>query len=256
MFDEPICLTDRLKAVLPALPAARDALNLVELVLDSPTPPAKFAELSLLLKGLCPEPHEREATAPEWRDAASEVAPLCEYTFAGQMLELGLYEQALLVDPRPAWQMSSVSQHLVFAGLPAVYIAAVLPSIDFDRATSNAFDVAHARVVIADRVRSVCIEALDAAHAIRRFAGWSIDDLGFALLAVRSLSATYPQHQVQTARRHSFAAHFGSDLYAAGVCNSANCDAALGSDARSGQVLHDGVSTRRIWPPDGCRAPT
>ena len=81
LLDEPICLTDRLKAVLPNSPAARDALNLVELVLDSPMPPAKFAALSLLLGGLCPEPGEREATAEEWRGAASEVSAL----FAGQM---------------------------------------------------------------------------------------------------------------------------------------------------------------------------
>ena len=108
LLDEPICLTDRLKAVLPNSPAACDALNLVELVLDSPTPPAEFAALPLLLGGPCPELGEREATAEEWRGAASEVTALCEYTFAGQMLELGLYEHALLVDPKPAWQMFSV----------------------------------------------------------------------------------------------------------------------------------------------------
>ena len=185
LFDEHICLTDRLKAVLPNSPADRDALNLVELVLDSPVPPAKFAALSLLLGGLCPEPGEREATAEEWRAAASEVTALCEYTFAEQMLELGLYEHALLVDSRPVWQMFSVSQHLVFAGLPPVHLAAVLPSIDFDRTASNAFDVAYARVVIADRVRSVCIEALHATHSLRRFADWSIDDLECGLLAIR-----------------------------------------------------------------------
>ena len=43
----------------------------------------------------------------------------------------------------------------------------------------------YARVVIADRVRSVCIEALHATHSLRRFAGWSIDDLECGLLAIR-----------------------------------------------------------------------
>lgn len=81
--------------------------------------------------------------------------------------------------------MFSVSQHLVFNGLPLIHLAAVLPGIDFDRATSNAFDLAHSRVVIADRVRSVCIDALHAAHSLRRFADWSIADLECALLAIR-----------------------------------------------------------------------
>ena len=112
MVDEFVTLMDRLKFGLPASPAARDALNLVELVLNAPTPPAKFGALSLLLKSLCREPNEREATAQEWRDAASEVAELYEYTFAGQMLELGLYEHALPADPKPALQMFFVSQHL------------------------------------------------------------------------------------------------------------------------------------------------
>ena len=81
--------------------------------------------------------------------------------------------------------MFSASQHLMFGGLPPVQLATVLPSIDFDRETSNAFDVAYARVLIADRIRSVCIEALHAAHSIRRLADWSIDDLECALLAIR-----------------------------------------------------------------------
>ena len=185
MVDECVSLTDRLKAVLPNSPAARDALNLVELVLDNPTPPAKFTALSLLLGGLCPDPDEREATAEEWRSAASEVTELCEYTLAGQMLELGLYEHALCLDPRPAWRMFSVSQYLMFAGHLPLQLGDVLPRVDFDQARSNAFDVAHARVVIADRVRSVCIEALHAAHSLRRFADWSIDDFECALLATR-----------------------------------------------------------------------
>ena len=105
MVYEHVTIMYRLKYGLPASPAARDALSLVELVLDASAPPAKFAVLSLLLGGLCPEPDEREATAQEWRDAASEIAELCEYTFAGQMLKLAFYERALLVDREPAWQM-------------------------------------------------------------------------------------------------------------------------------------------------------
>ncbi|MEP7294626.1 MAG: hypothetical protein ABI702_00435 [Burkholderiales bacterium] len=185
MSDQYASLTDRLRAVLPNSSAARDAVNLVELLLEALDPPANFAALSVLLNALTAIPGEPKASAQAWRDAASQVCELCEYTSAGQMLELALYEHALVLDPRPAWQMFSVSQHLMFAGLQPVQLAAVLPSIDFDRATSNAFDVAHARLVIADRVRSVCMDAAHAARSLRRFADWSIDDLECALLAIR-----------------------------------------------------------------------
>lgn len=55
MIQEHITLMDRLKYGIPASPATRDALNLVEMVLDAPTPPAKFTELSRLLNSQCPE---------------------------------------------------------------------------------------------------------------------------------------------------------------------------------------------------------
>ena len=178
-------LSSLLKSVLPNTAAARDALHLVALVQVSELALPAYEPLRLHLDLAGWEPSGHRAESSDWRAAAARVTELCEFSAGGQMLELGLHEIALLIDPSLTWQMFSVTQHLMFAGIPLVHPDDVLPIIDFGRATANAFDVAHAREIIRDRVRSICMDAAHAAGAMRRFPQWSVNDLAAALLAIR-----------------------------------------------------------------------
>ena len=185
IIDRCLCLRDRLKAVLPNSPSARDAVNLVDLLMEAEDPPTNFAALRKLLGNLVWFGDGPEPSAEVWRTVAAQVGELCGFTPIGQELERGMFEHALRMDPRPEWLMFSVSQHLMLAGLPSVPLAVVLPEIDFEKARANSFDVGHAREVIRDRVRSVCMNAEHAAGSMQPFEGWSIADLENELLALR-----------------------------------------------------------------------
>lgn len=178
-------LIDQLKDVLPNSPAAQDAVNLVDLLLEARNPPVKFAALQDLLGRLCPLDDEPHTTAEQWRAAAAQVCELLDHTHAAHMLELGLYELALLVDPTPSWQMFSINLHLKLIGLPAVDAEVEPLWIDFTQATGNSFDIAYVRLVVQDRLRSVRMQYEHAAGSLRQFSGWTQEDRAQGSLATR-----------------------------------------------------------------------